>query len=63
MFDQTFNEIIGYVSHEHKGDTTYVVSGKDNGISEAIFDFAVSKNLKILAWYLWKKVLNRFSSN
>ena len=49
VFDQTFNEIIGYVSHEHKGDTTYVVSGKDNGISEAIFDFAVSKNLKILA--------------
>jgi hypothetical protein len=33
---------------EQKGDHTYVITGKDATINEAIFDFAVSKNLKIL---------------
>jgi ABC-2 type transport system ATP-binding protein len=49
VFDQTFTEIEGYVSHDAVGDTTYVISGKESSINEAIFDFAVRKNLKILA--------------
>jgi ABC-2 type transport system ATP-binding protein len=49
VFDQTFTEIEGYVSHDAIGDTTYVISGKESSINEAIFDFAVRKNLKILA--------------
>jgi len=44
----TLAEITGYLSHEQKGDQTFIISGKDAAINEAIFDFAVGKNLKIL---------------
>jgi len=46
--DITFSEIAGYISHETKGKSTYLISGKDNTLNESIFDFAVAKNLKIL---------------
>ncbi|HEX5112466.1 MAG TPA: ATP-binding cassette domain-containing protein [Saprospiraceae bacterium] len=41
-------EIDGYVSHDQKGDKTFHISGKGSEINEAIFDFAVKNNLKIL---------------
>ena len=46
--DPTFTEIEGYLAHESKGEATYTISGKEETLNEAIFDFAVSKNLKIL---------------
>lgn len=46
--DITFSEIAGYISHEAKAKSTYIISGKDNTLNESIFDFAVAKNLKIL---------------
>jgi ABC-2 type transport system ATP-binding protein len=48
VFANTLKEINGYVSHEHSGETTYIIIGVDKSINEAIFDFALSKNLKIL---------------
>jgi len=44
----TFREIKGYSSHDQKDDRTFIIAGKEAAINEAIFDFAVSKNLKIL---------------
>jgi len=44
----TFREIKGYGSHDQKDDRTFIIAGKEAAINEAIFDFAVSKNLKIL---------------
>ena len=44
----TLREINGFVSLEQKGDQTFIITGKEAAINEAIFDFAVSKNLKIL---------------
>lgn len=46
--DPTFQEIQGYVSHQATGKTKYIIHGKDESLNEAIFDFAISKNLKIL---------------
>ena len=46
--DSTFTEINGYLTHEAKGQSRYIITGKDNSLNEAIFDFAVSKNLKII---------------
>ncbi len=48
VFDQTFNEIKGYKQHETTGENKYVVTGENASLNEALFDFAVSKNLKIL---------------
>jgi ABC-2 type transport system ATP-binding protein len=42
------SQIDGYISHEQKGDNTFHISGKGTEINEAIFDFAVKNNLKIL---------------
>ena len=44
----TLGEIKGYGSHDQKDDHTFIIAGKEDAINEAIFDFAVSKNLKIL---------------
>jgi ABC-2 type transport system ATP-binding protein len=46
--DPTFREIIGYLSHEKTGENRYLISGETETINEAVFDFAVHKNLKIL---------------
>src|SRR5688500_6153460 len=46
--DLTMAEIKGYLSHTKKGSSHYIVSGEDSTLNEAIFDFAVSKNLKII---------------
>lgn len=44
----TLHEIRGYGAHEETGKNKYLISGTDESLNEAIFDFAVSKNLKIL---------------
>jgi len=46
--DPTFQEIKGYRSHEKAGENRYIISGETHDINETVFDFAVSKNLKIL---------------
>ena len=46
--DPTFQEIKGYRSHEKSGENRYIISGETDAINETVFDFAVSKNLKIL---------------
>ncbi|MEO5906140.1 MAG: ATP-binding cassette domain-containing protein, partial [Saprospiraceae bacterium] len=46
--DTTFQEIEGYISHQSSGKTKYIIHGKDESLNEAIFDFAIAKNLKIL---------------
>ncbi|MDQ3017605.1 MAG: hypothetical protein M3R25_12925, partial [Bacteroidota bacterium] len=46
--DTTFQEMKGYDSHENTGNSRYIISGNDEHLNEAIFDFAVSKQLKIL---------------
>lgn len=48
VFDNTLREIAGYLTHEDLGHGSYVIHGKDQHLNEAIFDFAMSKNLKIL---------------
>lgn len=45
---KAFNEIDGYASHEYKGNATYIIAGHAPTINEAIFDFAVRNQLKIL---------------
>jgi ABC-2 type transport system ATP-binding protein len=44
----TLSEIKGFMSQEQKSDQAFIITGKEDTINEAIFDFAVSKNLKIL---------------
>ena len=44
----TFREIKGYLSHDNLGENHYLIAGDVSTLNEAIFDFAVSKNLKIL---------------
>jgi ABC-2 type transport system ATP-binding protein len=44
----TLREIKGYVSHEKSGTVNYTITGTEDTLNEAIFDFAISKNLKIL---------------
>jgi len=46
--EPTFQEIKGYRSHEKSGENRYIISGETDAINETVFDFAVSKNLKIL---------------
>lgn len=46
--ENTLREILGYVSHEKTSTLNYTITGAENTLNEAIFDFAVSKNLKIL---------------
>lgn len=48
VFENTLHEIRGYVSHEKFDPQHFVIHGEDDQFNEAIFDFAVSKNLKIL---------------
>lgn len=48
VVDTTFQELKGYQSHETSGASRYVISGSDENLNEAIFDFAVKKQLKIL---------------
>ncbi len=48
VVDTTFQEMKGYISHVPSGTNKYIISGNDENLNEAIFDFAVSKNLKIL---------------
>lgn len=48
VFDDTFREIKGYILHESAGDHRYIITGDSAELNEAIFDFAISKNLKIL---------------
>lgn len=46
--DLTLSDIDGYTSHTKANTTSYIISGKTDTLNEAIFDFALSKNLKIL---------------
>ena len=46
--ENTLREIKGYVSHEKADLVHYTITGAEDTLNEAIFDFAVSKNLKIL---------------
>lgn len=46
--ENTLREINGYVSHEKSDMVHYTITGAEDSLNEAIFDFAVSKNLKIL---------------
>ena len=48
VVDITLREIEGYVTHEQINPSTYIISGGDQKLNEAIFDFAVKKQLKIL---------------
>ncbi len=48
VVDNTLREINGYVSHDKAGENRYIIHGAEGTLNEAIFDFAVSKNLKIL---------------
>lgn len=46
--ENTLREIKGYVSHDRSDMSHYTITGEEDTLNEAIFDFAVSKNLKIL---------------
>ncbi|MEO6132385.1 MAG: ATP-binding cassette domain-containing protein [Saprospiraceae bacterium] len=48
VVDITLREIDGYISHESITTSSFIITGKENNLNEAIFDFAVSKQLKIL---------------
>lgn len=48
VVDITLREIEGYISHEEIDNTSYIITGKENNLNEAIFDFAVKKGLKII---------------
>ncbi len=48
VVDQTLSLIKDYVTHKSLGTNRYVITGKGDTLNEAIFDFAISKNLKIL---------------
>ena len=48
VFDAAWAGIPGYRSHEVAGPNRYFVTGTDPLLNEHLFDFAVSKNLKIL---------------
>jgi ABC-2 type transport system ATP-binding protein len=48
VFDNTLKEIDHYVTHEDTGNATYIITGTKPELNEAIFDFALRKNLKIL---------------
>ena len=46
--DTTLALINGYISHKSSGNNKYTIRGNNQSLNESIFDFAVSKNLKIL---------------
>lgn len=48
VVDMTLREIKGYIAHDSAGGHRYIITGDESTLNEAIFDFAVSKNLKIL---------------
>ncbi|MBK9981244.1 MAG: ATP-binding cassette domain-containing protein [Saprospiraceae bacterium] len=48
VVDITLREIEGYISHEEINSSSYIITGKENNLNEAIFDFAVKKGLKII---------------
>ena len=48
VIDQTLSLIQGYETHESHGANRYIITGNKDSLNEAIFDFAISKNLKIL---------------
>ena len=48
VVDITLREIGGYIRHEDAGHNRYIITGDESTLNEAIFDFAISKNLKIL---------------
>ena len=48
VVDETLTQIKGYVTHERLGKDRYRIAGDSVDINEAVFDFATSKNLKIL---------------
>jgi ABC-2 type transport system ATP-binding protein len=48
VVDNTLREINGYVTHDKAGDHRYIIHGNEHTLNEAIFDFAVSKSLKIV---------------
>jgi ABC-2 type transport system ATP-binding protein len=48
VVDTTLQEIKGYVAHDRGEGNRYIITGGESTLNEAIFDFALSKNLKIL---------------
>ena len=48
VVETTLREIGGYQGHEQLSPQRFILSGVGTELNEAIFDFAVSKNLKIL---------------
>lgn len=48
VVDETLAQIKGYVTHERLGNHRYKIAGDTVAINEAVFDFATSRNLKIL---------------
>ncbi len=48
VVDQTLSGIKGYETHESLGGNRYIITGTKDTLNESIFDFAISKNLKIL---------------
>ena len=48
VVDITLREIRGYIKHDDAGVNRYIITGDESTLNEAIFDFAISKNLKIL---------------
>lgn len=52
VFDASWREIEAYRKHELIGENRYAVTGVGSNLNEQLFDFAVSKNLKILEMQL-----------
>ncbi len=48
VVDITLREIRSYIKHDDAGHNRYIITGDESTLNEAIFDFAISKNLKIL---------------
>jgi ABC-2 type transport system ATP-binding protein len=48
VVDITLREIEGYLTHEKLNSASFIISGGVDTLNEAIFDFAVKKQLKIL---------------
>jgi ABC-2 type transport system ATP-binding protein len=48
VVDQTLTWIKDYKGHESLGANRYIITGSKETLNEAIFDFAIDKNLKII---------------
>lgn len=48
VVDQTLSLIKDYQQHESLGANRYIINGSKETLNEAIFDFAIDKNLKII---------------